>query len=143
MEQQKDRALALAQAAYESLREADGAQRFGAMLREVNAETVAQALGVCLTTPPFSGDGRVRDKLQTYLQIILTREQIAAQRRMGHTITVLNVVLVLLTLALVWFSWVGYRKDVTGYETRSRPAVVSEQAREPAVSSAPGPHQGR
>ena len=62
---------------------------------------VAQAYALCLNTPPFSQTEATRLILGTRLQVALVEEHVAAQKRMGRTINVLTVVLVILTVLLV------------------------------------------
>jgi hypothetical protein len=67
------------------------------------SEAVARAYSLCLTTPPFSAIEGARLMLTTRLQVLLTDELVAAQRRMGRTINILIGVLVVLAVILLLF----------------------------------------
>jgi|SRR5580700_235932 hypothetical protein len=82
-----------------------------------SADTIAQALALSLTTHPFIQYDAPRQILRDYLQVALTREHVAAQKRMGRTVNRLNVILVFLTAALVWFGYVDYSKQPHHNET--------------------------
>lgn len=83
---------------------------FDAALKASSADDIARAYTHCLTDPIYQTRSVPRLVLREYLQLRLMEEHVAAQRRMGRTITWLNWALVVFTLALVWFSYVEYKR---------------------------------
>ena len=63
---------------------------------------VARAYSLCLTTPPFSAIEGTRLILTARLQVLLTDEIVAAQRRTSRTISILIGVLVVLIVILLF-----------------------------------------
>ena len=132
--EQADPAAQLAHATLESARHATR-EPFQQAIRDLqpSAEIVSEALALCVAEPPFQSHGAASLMLRDYLQFVLTRDHIAAQRRMGRTVTWLNWILVALTIALVWFAWVGYR----GGQARAKPADAQVQADGPQGTTPP------
>jgi hypothetical protein len=92
-------------AAAEAARQADpdALERAIAELKPTNrSKIIAQALAIFLKDNASSGN---REILAARLQIQLMEEHVAAQERMGQTISVLTGVLVVLTLLLVVFGF--------------------------------------
>ena len=112
---ENDPAWKLAMAAYRG-----SMDQFDGDIRELkpSAESIARAYALCLKSAPFNQSEAPRLILREYLQLKLMQEHVAEQERMGRTINVLTVVLVVLTAALTLFAYEEHQ------EHRSEASVV-------------------
>jgi hypothetical protein len=109
MVESADPANRLALAGINLANQAQGAlETFDSTLAELNpsAEVIAQA--ICIATMRAPGFSATRDVLAARLQLMLTREHVAAQERMTSAATYLTVALVVLTAALLGLGAVDY-----------------------------------
>jgi hypothetical protein len=103
---QNDPAWKIAEAALKSID--SGPSTLDAALLQASAKDIARAYALCLSSlTPFSQTEATRLILDTRLQVALVQEHVAAQQRMGRTLNILTVALVVLTLALVIFGGIA------------------------------------
>ncbi|HYX75174.1 MAG TPA: hypothetical protein VE819_10865 [Steroidobacteraceae bacterium] len=98
---QNDRAWRLAAAAEAAWKGDAGALDRAFVELQPTSEEVARAHSLCLTTAPFNSIEGTRLMLTTRLQVLLTQEHVAAQRRMRRSTNILIGVLIVLVVILV------------------------------------------